>query len=306
MTDIDTEPVTEGEPAVPAMAPDGPGRSISRFLHRHRNMLLFLLLALPVAWLVFAYVGSLISLLLRSIYQRDELSGELIHEPTLDNLRTIFTGKVYRDSTIRTVGIALAVTVIDLAIGLPMAVFIAKVVHPRWRRLLVLAIVTPLWASYVVKAYAWRALLDGSGGVVKNTIGVSPGFGLTGTILTLAYLWLPYMVLPLYAGLDRLPDSLLEASSDLGAKAWTTFRSVVIPLIIPAILAGSIFTFALTLGDYIAVQFVGGTTQTLGLVIYKFFIGGNDLLAAAFALVPIGIMVIYLLAVRRSGALENL
>jgi putative spermidine/putrescine transport system permease protein len=196
--------------------------------------------------------------------------------------------------------------VIDLFVALPIAVYIAKVARPRWRRLLVAAVVTPLWASYVVKAYAWRALLDPGGGVIKQGIGVTPGFGIAGTVLTLSYLWLPYMILPIYAGLDRLPDSLLEASSDLGAKAGTTFRTVVVPLIIPAILAGSIFTFSLTLGDYIAVQFVGGTSQTMGLVIYKFFIGGNDLLAAAFALVPIGIMVIYLLAVRKSGALENL
>jgi ABC-type spermidine/putrescine transport system permease subunit I len=304
-------------PAAPP-PPDPPGgddlprppRTVSRrlagFLHRHRTVLLLALLALPLLWLVLAYIGSLGSLLLRSVYQRDDLSGELIKQPTTDNLRTILTGEVYRSAAVRTVGIAAAVTVIDLLIALPIAVFIAKVARPRWRRILVAAVVTPLWASYVVKAYAWRALLDPAGGVLQNGLGVSPGFGIAGTVLTLAYLWLPYMVLPIYAGLDRLPDSLLEASSDLGAKAWTTFRSVIVPLIIPAILAGSIFTFSLTLGDYIAVQFVGGTSQTMGLIIYKFFIGSNDLLAAAYALVPIGIMVIYLLAVRKSGALENL
>ena len=305
---IDLQRPDQGPTAGPGVQPPagGPLRQVSRFLHRHRKVLLALLLALPLAWLLLAYLGSLASLLLRSVYQRDELSGELITEATTDNLRTIITGEVYRAATIRTVAIAVAVTVIDLLVALPMAVFIAKVARPRWRRVLVAAVVTPLWASYVVKAYAWRALLDGSGGVLAKTVGVSPGFGIAGTIITLAYLWLPYMILPIYAGLDRLPDSLLEASSDLGAKAWTTFRAVVIPLIIPAILAGTIFTFSLTLGDYIAVQFVGGTSQTLGLVIYKFFIGGNDLLAAAFALVPIGIMVLYLFAVRKSGALENL
>ena len=298
----------------PGRVPSGdlprPKRTVARrsagFLHRHRTVLLLALLALPLLWLVLAYIGSLGSLLLRSVYQRDDLSGELITRPTTDNLRTIFTGEVYRSAAFRTVGIAVAVTVIDLVVALPIAVFIAKIARPRWRRLLVAAVVTPLWASYVVKAYAWRALLDPAGGVLKKGIGITPGFGLAGTTLTLAYLWLPYMVLPIYAGLDRLPDSLLEASSDLGAKAWTTFRSVIVPLIIPAILAGSIFTFSLTLGDYIAVQFVGGTSQTMGLIIYKFFIGSNDLLAAAYALVPIGIMLLYLFAVRKSGALENL
>jgi putative spermidine/putrescine transport system permease protein len=307
-TDLDTAPPSAPEPTGDPVPPPRRtvARRVARFLHRHRAVLLVALLALPIIWLVLAYLGSLGSLLLRALYQRDDLSGELVKQPTTDNLRTILTGDVYRSTTIRTVGIAVAVTVIDLVIALPIAVFIAKVARPRWRRLLVAAVVTPLWASYVVKAYAWRALLDPGGGVLKKGLGFTPGFGLAGTTLTLAYLWLPYMILPIYAGLDRLPDSLLEASSDLGAKAWTTFRSVIVPLIRPAVLAGSIFTFSLTLGDYIAVQFVGGTSQTMGLVIYKFFIGGNDLLAAAFALVPIGIMVIYLLAVKRSGALENL
>jgi putative spermidine/putrescine transport system permease protein len=307
MTTVDDRPQSAGPP--PAQPPRrGVATRVSAFLHRHRTVLLLCLLALPLLWIVIAYIGSLASLLARSLFQRDELSNELIREPTTDNLRTVLSGEVYRASALRTVGIAAAVTVIDLLIALPIAVFIAKVARPRWRGVLLAGVVMPLWASYVVKAYAWRALLDPGdpGGVLKKTIGITPGFGIAATIITLAYLWLPYMVIPIYAGLDRLPDNLLEASGDLGGRAGQTFRMVVLPLIVPAILAGSIFTFSLTLGDYIAVQFVGGTSQTMGLVIYKFFIGGNDLLAAAFALVPIGIMLVYLLLVRRSGALENL
>jgi putative spermidine/putrescine transport system permease protein len=165
--------------------------------------------------------------------------------------------------------------------------------------------VMPLWASYLVKSYAWRAMLDPVGGVLRKWVGASPGFGLHATIIVLAYLWLPYMVLPIYAGLERLPDSLLEASGDLGAQAGTTFRRVVFPMIVPAIVAGSIFTFSLSMGDYIAVDIVGGKTQMIGTVIKNNYV--NDLpFAAAFAVVPVVIMVVYLLAVRRSGALESL
>lgn len=257
-------------------------------------------------WLVLAYVGSLVALLARSLFQRDQLSDRLIRDPTIENLKTVVTGEVYRSAALRTVGIAVAVTLIDLVIAVPMATYMAKVATPRTRRLLVAAVLTPLWASYVVKAYAWRALLDPVGGVMKRTLGVSPGYGLGATVITLAYLWLPYMILPVYAGLDRLPDNLLEASSDLGGRAGRTFRWVVIPMLIPSLLAGSIFTFSLTLGDYIAVKFVGGTSQTMGSIIYSFFIGGNDLLAAAYSLVPVLIMGVYLVAIGRSGALENL
>ncbi len=260
----------------------------------------------PLLWLLLAYLGSLAALLLRSLFQRDELSEQLIRELTLDNLRTIFTGEVYRNAALRTLGIAVAVTVIDLLIALPMATYMAKLARPSIRRIMVAAVLMPLWASYVVKAYALRALLDPVGGVIADVFGTSPGFGLTGTVIALAYLWLPYMILPIYAGLERLPDSLLEASGDLGASSSRTFRSVILPQIVPSLLAGSIFTFSLTLGDYIAVQFVGGTTQTMGSIIYKFFVGGNDLLAAAYALVPVLIMVVYLTLVGRSGALENL
>ena len=296
----------EGRVAEPSAPPPASGGRFSRLLHRHPAITRNALLSGPVLWLVLAYLGSLVALLLRSVFQRDELSDELIREPTFDNIRTVLTGDVYRSTTVRTIGIALVVTLIDLVIALPMATYMAKVARPRARRIMAAAVLMPLWASYVVKAYAWRALLDPVGGVLQRAVGRSPGYGLAATTITLAYLWLPYMILPIYAGLERLPDSLLEASGDLGARSGRTFRSIVIPMLVPSLLAGSIFTFSLTIGDYIAVQFVGGTTQTLGLVVYKFFLGGNDLLAAAFALVPIAIMGVYLFLVGRAGALENL
>ena len=221
------------------------------------------LLSGPLLWLGLAYLGSLAVLLARSLFQRDELSNKLITSPTIDHLKTVATGEVYRSTTLRTVGVAVAVTVLDLALALPMSLYMAKLARPTLRRVMVAGVLMPLWASYVVKSYAWRALLDPVGGVFRKTLGVSPGFGLAATTLTLAYLWLPYMVLPVYAGLERVPDSLIEASSDLGGKSGRTFVSVVLPILRPAILAGSIFTFSLTLGDYIAPSLVGGPGSSL-------------------------------------------
>jgi putative spermidine/putrescine transport system permease protein len=163
----------------------------------------------------------------------------------------------------------------------------------------------PLWAGYLVKGYAWRAMLDPGGGVLKEVFGHTPGFGYASSIIVLAYLWFPYMVIPIYAGLDRLPNSLLEASTDLGAKAGRTFRSVVVPQVFPALVAGSIFTFSLTLGDFYMNRIVGGTTEFIGNIVYRQF--SVDLpFAAAYSTVPIVVMVIYLLVVRRLGALEEL
>jgi putative spermidine/putrescine transport system permease protein len=170
--------------------------------------------------------------------------------------------------------------------------------------MMVVAVLTPLWASYLVKAYAWRGMLANGGPL--DSVGLSPGYGVAATVLTLSYLWLPYMILPMYAGLERLPSSLLEASSDLGASGFRTFRSVVLPIAFPSVVAGSIFTFSLTLGDYIAPQIVG-TRQFIGNVVYaNVGIAGNLPLAAAFATVPVMIMIVYLLLARRAGAFEGL
>ncbi len=201
-------------------------------------------------------------------------------------------------------------TVIDAVIALPIAFYMAKVAGPRLRQVMVVLVLTPLWASYLVKAYAWRVMLGDNGviGWALHPLGLSgPGYGLFATVLTLSYLWLPYMILPMYAGLERVPDSMLEASSDLGAPAGRTFRSVVLPLLFPAVVAGSIFTFSLSLGDYIAVKIVGGASQLFANVIYDNVITANNLpFAAAAATFPVLAMVLYLVAVRRTGALDNL
>jgi putative spermidine/putrescine transport system permease protein len=178
------------------------------------------------------------------------------------------------------------------------------------QRVLVIAVLTPLWASYLVKAFAWRSMLS-DGGIIEwsaSRFGLdSPGYGLVAVVLTQAYIWLPYVILPIFAGLERVPDSLLDAAGDLGASAWQTMRTVVFPMLVPAIIAGSIFSFSLTLGDYITVNIVGGANQMLGNLVYTNVGAANNLpLAAAVALIPVLIMVGYLGAVRRTGALENL
>ena len=285
-------------------------RRASSVLHRHPRLRLLLLLAAPMLVLVVVYRGALAVLLLSAFWSTDVFTGDVVKEFTTDNLREVVSNGTYRTVIMRTVLVALSVTVICAVLAFPMAFYMAKVASPRARRLLVVAVLTPLWASYLVKAYAWRSMLAGDGVVnwALDPIGLKgPGFGLTATVIVLSYLWLPYMVLPVYAGLERLPDSLLEASSDLGASAGRTFRSVVAPLAFPAVVAGAVFTFSLSLGDYIAVQIVGGKSQLLGNLIQGNSGAANNLpLAAALAAVPILIMVVFLLGVRRTGALDNL
>ena len=194
-----------------------------------------------MVWLVVAYLGSLAVMFAAAFWSTDSFTGALIKQVSWDNFRTLVEEPVYRRIALRTLGVAATVTVVDALIALPIAFYMAKVARPRARRLLVAAILTPLWASYLVKAYAWRILLS-SDGPVDWALGPlhlsGPGYGLVAVTLTLAYLWLPFMILPVYAGLDRVPDSLLEASADLGAPAGRTFRSVVLPLIFPALVAG--------------------------------------------------------------------
>jgi putative spermidine/putrescine transport system permease protein len=280
-------------------------RSVARFLHRHTYVRLAALLGAPLAWLVIAYLGSLAGLLVTSLFTVDSFTNQLVREVGLQNFDEILTTPVYRRVMLRTILVAASVTVIDLALALPVAFYLAKVATPRARRAIAVAVTMPLWASYLVKAYAMRTFLDPSGGLIKKVLGTSPGFGLTSTIIVLAYLWLPYAILPLYAGLERLPNSLLEASADLGATAGPTVRRVVVPILAPALVAASIFTFSLSLGDYIAVDIVGGKTQLLGSVVYDNFVQ-NGPLAAAVAIVPMLIMVVYLLGARSTGALESL
>jgi putative spermidine/putrescine transport system permease protein len=300
-------------PTVPESRParrDTGAVRASSFLHRSPRVRLAALLAAPMAWLVIAYLGSLAVMFAAAFWSTDSFTGALIKQASWDNFRTLVEQPVYRRIALRTLGVAAAVTVVDALIALPMAFYMAKVARPRMRRLLVAAILTPLWASYLVKAYAWRILLS-SDGPVNWALGPlhlsGPGYGLVAVTMTLAYLWLPFMILPVYAGLDRLPDSLLEASSDLGAPAGRTFRSVVLPIVFPSLVAGSIFTFSLSLGDYITVKIVGGRTQLFGNVIYdNIGVAANLPFAAAAAVVPVVVILLYLTLVRRTGALENL
>ncbi len=269
-----------------------------------------LLLLPPMLWLGVAYLAALGALLITSLWSQNDFTGTIERVWTLDNYRQMWEVPVYRTIAFRTIGVAALVTVVDAVIAFPIALYMAKVASPRGRRLLVIAVLMPLWASYLVKAYAWRGMFS-QGGLIDwlgQPFGIqSPGYGLTATAITLAYLWLPYMVLPIFAGLERVPDSLLEASGDLGAGGFTTLRRVVLPMAFPAIVAGSIFTFSLSLGDYIAVQIVGGTTQLLGNVIYINVGSANNLpFAAALSTIPIVVMFLYLAAARRTGALDNL
>jgi len=261
-------------------------------------------------WLGVAYLGALAALLITSLWTQNDFTGHIQRTWTLENFRDLLTIDVYRTITVRTLSTAALVTVIDAVLAFPIALFMAKVASPRAQRLLVIAVLMPLWASYLVKAYAWRGMLS-QGGLLDWVLGPfglqSPGYGLLATTLVLAYLWLPFMILPVYAGLQRLPDSLLEASADLGARSRTTLLRVVLPQAFPALVAGSIFTFSLSMGDFIAVSIVGGTTQLLGNVVYNNIGAANNLpFAAAVATVPIAVMLVYLAVVRRTGALENL
>lgn len=287
-----------------------PARRLSVLFSKHPRLRLSLLLSAPLLWLGLIYIVALAALLVTALWTVDGFTGEIQQTWTLDNIIAVVTGSLYQTVTLRTVGVALLVTIVDIAIALPIAFFMAKVASKRVQRLLVIAVLMPLWASYLVKAYSWRSVLS-QGGLWDWLVApfglTSPGYGLTATVITLSYLWLPYVILPIYAGLERVPNSLLEASSDLGAKTGRTLVSVVLPLLFPAIIAGSIFSFSLSMGDYITVNIVGGANQLLGNLVYTNVGTANNLpLASAIALIPIAIMFVYLTMVRRTGALSNL
>ena len=261
-------------------------------------------------WLVIAYLGSLATMFITAFWSVDSFTGSLVKIWSWDNFHTLLTADVYRTIALRSIGVAVAVTLIDALLALPIALFMAKVLPLRFAQFAVVVVLLPLWASYLVKAYAWRTMFS-EGGVLAwllNPLGISaPGYGIGATVLVLAYLWLPYMILPIYAGLERLPNTLLEASSDLGANGGRTFRSIVLPMIHPSLIAGSIFTFSLSLGDYITVKIVGGKSQLFANVVYdNVGTAGNLPFAAAAAMVPVVTILAYLFLVRRSGALENL
>ena len=286
-----------------------PLRQLAAALYRRPRAQLAILLSAPLGWLLIAYIGALALLFVSAFWRLDPFSGDIITEPTLQNFEELLTTDIYRTVALRTIGIAGLVTVTDVILAFPIAYFMARVASPRTRALLVVSILLPLWSGYLVKVYAWRLILSEEGLLnwVLAPFGLKgPGYGDVAVWLVMSYLWLPYMIIPIFAGLERIPNSLLEASGDLGARASTTFRRVILPLAFPAVVAGSIFTFSLTLGDYITPTLVSGT-QFIGNVIYSNVgVAGNQPLAAAYAFIPALVMTIYLLVARRLGAFDAL
>ncbi|MFF9813323.1 ABC transporter permease [Streptomyces sp. NPDC014006] len=295
-----------------AVIPETAGRDrvrrLAGALHRRPRLRLSLLLTAPLLWLAVLYLGSLTVLFVSAFWTTDSFTSQVVKVFSTDNFQELLTTPVFRQVIVRSIGVALAVTVCCAVIAFPLAFYTARVARPKWRPLLVVAILTPLWASYLVKVYAWRLILS-EGGLADwmlRPFGLAgPGFGLPATVLTLTYLWLPYMILPVHTALEQLPGGLLDASADLGARPWRTFRSVVLPMVLPGVAAGSVFTFSLSLGDYITVQIVGGKTQLIGNLVYS-NIELNLPMAAALGTVPVVVIVLYLLAMRRTGALSSL
>ncbi|MDX6623601.1 MAG: putative spermidine/putrescine transport system permease protein [Solirubrobacterales bacterium] len=282
------------------------GRKLAGLFHGRPRLQVGTLLAGPVGWLVVGYIGSLVVLLITAFWSVDALSGEVIQELSLDNFEALWNEPVYRDIIGRTVGVAAAVTVTDALLAFPIAFYMAKIASNRGKAILVVAILLPLWSSYLVKVLAWRTMLS-DGGIINwalEPFGLNgPGYGIVAVWLVMSYLWLPYMILPIYAGLERIPNSMISASEDLGAHPLTTFRRVILPLAFPAVVAGSIFTFSLTLGDYITPRLVS-SDQFIGNVIFNSIVNDQPF-AAALALVPIVVMIAYLLVARKLGAFEH-
>ena len=291
-----------------SVIPKSPKRPLSTYLHKRPNTRLVALLALPMTWLIGVYIISLALLLVTAFWFIDPFTSKVIPGFTIENFVNIFTVPAYFATSIRTLGIAFAVTVVCIAFAIPLGIFMAKIAKPWVRNLLAVAITLPLWAGYLVKLLAMRLTFTEQGLInwLLEPLGVSgPGFGIPVTVLTLVYLWFPYMALPVFTAIRQLPLNLFDASADLGAKGWATVSRMVLPLITPAIIAGSVFTFSLSLGDYLAARFVGGKTQMIGSIIAS-NINLNPPVAAAFSMVPIAFVVMYLMIARRTGSLERM
>ena len=318
---LEQAPVLTGVPSTGGRAsgPSHPLRGINRVFHGRRRLGVASTLGLPLLWMLVVYVGSLLLLIVSALYKLSSKTQKPTHELTSANLSAAFTNWDYVWVMLRTTLVAVAVTAVCFLIALPVSFFIAKIAWRRVRRGLVVAMLMPLWAGYLVKGYAWRAMVapsggkfaaagKGGGGFLDSTFGWTPGYGRVAIVITLVYFWLPYMVLPIYAGIERLSPSLLDAASDLGARPFRTFRSVMLPLLLPSVAAGSIFTFSLTLGDYIVPQLVnnGKEKYMFGTLINSTLGAPNQPLAAALTLWPLLIVVLYLFAMKRLGAFENL
>lgn len=311
--------------SLPRAAPDdGILRRLSDLLVARHGLYLFLLLLPPLLWLGIVYLGSLFALLAQSFFSIDEFSGTIVYEPTLKTYGELLQ-PANMDIIIRTVLVATVVTVLAAVIAFPIAYYAARYARGRMKALFYLAVMMPLWSSYLVKVYAWKLLLakEGVVGWTMASLGATPlldailglpviggpslSVSYIGMVLVFLYLWIPFMVLPIQAALERVPGSLIEASADLGAAPGQTFRNVILPLAFPGVVAGSIFTFSLTLGDYIVPQIVGPSSLILGQVVYaQQGLAGNIPLAAAFSVVPILIMGVFLAVAKKTGAFDAL
>jgi putative spermidine/putrescine transport system permease protein len=293
--------------------PGGRRRTVGGALWRRPWLKGLSLLAPPVVAFLGIYVAALAALFIYSVWTVDPFTSLTVHTWTLENFRELWHGATYHAVALRTIGIAAAVTITDALIAFPFAYFMARIAGPRVRAALFVAILLPLYASYLARVYAWQLILNQNGLLnwATGKLGLPPAnliYTNTATWIVFSYIWLPFMILPVYAALERIPHSYIEASRDLGAKGGRTLRSVILPLALPGVVAGSIFTFSLTLGDYITPTLVGGpSSQFIGNVVYDSVNGAGNLpFAAAFAVVPVLIMGAYLLIARRLGAFDAL
>jgi putative spermidine/putrescine transport system permease protein len=297
---------------------------ISTYLYNHPKATLALLLGPPLAWMLFFYIAPLATLLIQSFFRLDDFSGLVVREFSLKNYLQLFE-RANLDIFGRTASMAFAVTLACVALAFPLAYFTARYASPRTKTVLYLAVLLPLWSSYLIRVYSWKLILAQEGILnwfferlglswMLDAILSAPGIGgpslslsYIGMFLAFVYVWLPYMILPIQTALERVPKSLLEASGDLGARPNQTFRNVVLPLVVPGVIAGSIFTFSLTLGDFVVPAVLGNSSFFIGQAVYSFQgSSGNIPLAAAFTMVPIVIMILYLLGAKRTGAFEAL
>lgn len=295
-----------------------------RYLYLHPSLFLLLLLSLPLLWMGLIYLGSLVTLLINSFYSLDDFTGLIVPQFTLQTYFSLFT-PANMDIVLRTAGMALMVTLGAAVLAFPLAFYTERYTSPRWRSIIYLLVLLPLWSSYLVRVYAWKLILAKEGilswaiaqlglqgaldfilrlpGIGGSSLSLSP----SGMFIVFVYVWLPYMILPIIAALERVPRSMMEASSDLGARPMQTFRHVIFPLALPGIIAGSIFTFSLTLGDFIVPTVLGNSAFFIGQAVLSHQgTSGNVPLAAAFTMIPITIMIVYLLIARRMGAFDAL
>jgi putative spermidine/putrescine transport system permease protein len=302
--------------AVTAEAPErtergGVGLRVSAALWRRPWARATLLLTPPLAWFILLYLAALVVLLITAFWQINPFTTSIVRTWSLGNFSTILSSPAYRSVILRTVGMAAAVTLVDGIVAFPFAYYMARLASSRTRTALFVAILLPLWASYLAKVYSWLLIFTHNGVLdwSLRRVGLSQVhliYTNWAVFTVFCYIWLPFMIIPVYAALERIPNSQIEASQDLGAHTWRTLRSVVLPLALPGIVAGSIFTFSLTLGDYITPLLVGGTSANfIGNIIYtNIGIANNVPFAAAMAMVPIVIMAVYLLCARALGAFE--